>query len=250
MAESKLQRQSPTPRAAPLMALAPSSPSPKSSFDTARGAAGMIDYDAAPAATKPMPSSRRKAERNSESAGKFTNKMASQSIPVDMAKTRNVQTKFNLADKSSIQKSGFTNTNANAVATSARETNQLVPSEKQSASPSSVNASDKAMRLAGLNGTNVESMSKDANVWFLSGAISTVALVTLLGLTFAGGFVLYAMAALRLYRRQKGVLKLAGCGALWITVAAFSPLFSQVFSTLLAVGLLTAAGTKALKSHS
>lgn len=249
MAESKLQRQSPTPTAAPQMALAPSAPAPKSSFDTVRGAAGM-NYDATPAAAKPMLSSRRKAERNSESAGKFTNKMASQSIPADMAKARNVQTKTKLADKSAVQKSGFTNANANAVAGSASETNQLVPSELQAAQPLSVKANDKAMRLAGLNGTNVESMSEDANVWFLSGAVSTVALVTLLGLTFAGGFVLYAMAAMRLYRRQKGALKLAGCGALWITVAAFSPLFSQVFSTLLAIGLLTAAGTKALKSHS
>ncbi len=185
--------------------------------------------------------SRRRAEHSSESVGakgfSISNKIA---VPVE-TKIRGPQEKkaFSATEKGE----SIVPLSATKIATSPAADE---PSTTQLSSQPE-NANKQTVRLTGPVGVKLEALAKDANNLFLSKPITTAVLLSLLALTFSGGFVLYAIAALRLYRRQSGAIKLAGCGALWFLVAVLVPLFSQVFTVMLATGLTLRAVLKALK---
>lgn len=225
---AELQRIAPA-AAAPSAVPAPST---RASMDKVGGGGGNLMYDARP---------RRKAVHDSESVGsnsfKFANKIA---MPVE---TKARRQKENVASSAS-----HNNSTANVSLPTEIVSDPKVDAPSRAQLPAQkAGAYEQSVRLAGPVGAKLEALAKDANNLFLSKPITTAVLISLLGLTFSGGFILYALAALRLYRHQKGAIKLAGCGAIWFALAALAPLFSQVFTVLLATGLTLKAVLKALK---
>ncbi len=181
----------------------------------------------------PQTRTKQKAEHKRESIQRemFANKRATQTVPMEEKTGRKQsaqpQTKVAMA---------FTGSSTTPV-----ETANFNSTEMQSNS-----GVKKVMRLAGPIGSKFHTNANNLDTLFLSDPLSTSALFTLLALTFAGGFILYALAAQRFYRRQPGALQLAAGGAIWVTIAAIVPLFSQVFSVLLAIALIARLGWKAI----
>jgi hypothetical protein len=220
-----------------LQRIAPKAAAPQGTLAAAR----INPFDKTPAlggnsdasSGAPHTSAKRKAEHNSESIKRdmLANKRATQPAPVEEKAGRKQfakpQTEVAMA---------FTGSSTTPI-----ETANFNSTEMQSNK-----GVEKVMRLAGPIGSKLHTNAKNLNTLFLSDPLSTSALLTLLALTFAGGSILYALAAQRFYRRQPGALQLAAGGAIWVTVAAIVPLFSQVFSVLLAIALIARLGWKAI----
>lgn len=227
------------------------SPAPKASMDKVSANLGMFEARTR-AAARPSP---RRAEHNSESIGSRDLSIAHKiAVPVEtktVEKARKAQSspgKKSAAIDAESLRSDSENLRSPSAANS--ETTVLTADAPLQSKPmvfQPETENKQAVRLAGPVAAKLESLALDANNLFLSKPITTAVLLSLLGLTFSGGFILYAIAALRVYRRQSGAIKLAGCGAIWFAVAAFAPLFSQVFTVLLATGLTMRAVFKALK---
>lgn len=261
--ESDSQRAVPAPKAPaePSAQAAPSAvpvPAPMATFD--KSASQDRTFDARSAVQARV--TRRRSEHNSEQPGISDFRKAGK-IAVGLVETKTLE-KASIANSLnySQQKSADTESHSkkymamNAASTRTEGSAGGSISEQTINSPASYNAAQtlfngsdnlQAARLAGPAGSKIKSFLNDANMLFDTQPIGTVALVFLLALTFSGGFALYAIAALRLYRREPGATKVAACGAIWFAVAAFSPLFSQVFTILLATGLTFRAALNSLK---
>jgi hypothetical protein len=78
-------------------------------------------------------------------------------------------------------------------------------------------------------------------------AFATALLLSCLGVTFAGGLGLLAIAFLRFCQHRKGVAQFAAAGTTWMLMAMLWPLFSQVTFVVFSIAYLTQTGWKTLK---